>query len=1331
VADHIPVRRPYPGLRPFETHEAEIFFGREAHVDRLLEILQQQRFLAVIGPSGCGKSSLVRAGLLPAVLAGWLGTGSDWRIAKMRPGDRPLHELGRTLSAREVFDSEEETIEAELARGKRGLIDSFEIAARRANDAKRLNLLILVDQFEELFTYEQSRDESTEFVNLLLAAAKEDSRIHIVMTMRTDFLGDCVQFLQLPDAINRGMFLTPRLHRDEMRTAITAPALLFGGKVDDQLAGQLVNGVGSESDELPILQHALARMWENAKEQRKSMTLLPDDLNDIGGLEHALSAHADAVYTKLSLAQQSLAKRLFQSITERKSKEEGSRDVRQPRPLHEIAAAIPNCDWTMLVPIAEAFAADGVNFLTHGSKLDEKSVIDLSHEALIRKWDRLQSWVAEEAERAAGYRRWRDRAESKMMLPTVELLQAIRWRDGAEGRMRPDANWATRYGSVKEFERTVAHIAASRRRRGAFWAAVVAVLFAVAYIGLQEAHLAAQIKLRDAQIKVQEAQHALETERTKLIADARIAEEQRRAESDRLVAVKEAELQAQQKAAEIALAQTTSLEAKSRQLMSESQVNAADDPERAQLLAIKAYRTHPFSESESMLREVRMRYASLQRTLRSSKKATYTSVSPDGNSVLTVDEDRATHLWDVAAGRQSELPSGVTEAAYSTNGARILLLGNGKVRVWEVAGGRVIDELSGSLGVISRDGRSLATTTGGKAAVRQVGSTNVVTTFGDPNETITAIAFSADGKLIATTSSNTLRLWSASDGKPMLPPLKRDPKVELGYEPRIVFSDDGKHLITFSDKEHAQIWDTSTGASVALLAGYLNDALFNADGSTVVTAGKDGTAASWDASTGTAIGKIAEYGRDVAVVKIVYPRDHETVLITTADGKAQLFELPDGELLATFDANDGPVNSAAFSTDGHTLVTAHDHGVRVWNRHIGRPRRSFSGQRSKDHEDLPTIAAFTPDGKSIVAVGEETQVWDLATWKARPSRKNESLPVLSTDASTILMAGADEKTLDVLDAVSGRRRCVLNLPAVRGRGAEELDLKELLAGAMIIGFLRVPALRLMLAVGNELALSDDGRRVMLSDGADTYVWETTHGKLIAKFEAKFLAPFFSPDGRLIAAFSEDGQISLWSVDSQRKVRSHYGEKESMASVFSPDAQLFATSDEDAVQLWDLRNDRLIRTLPHEGVMQIVFSPKGESVVTMDGEERTLLWNVHTGPSITLTAPARGRRATKRDEKDKTTLFAAFNHSGTVVAASSEDGTIRLWDTRTGRQLAVLEGNSGSGVISFDPHDKLILSTAIEDGATRIWDIDGVTDSVDQTIAAIEHRIGLKADQLAP
>src|SRR5262245_10783760 len=206
------VTKPYPGLRPFEPWEGEIFFGREAHTDRLLEILQAQNFLAVIGPSGSGKSSLVRAGLLPALPLGSIGTGNDWRIVTIRPGNRPIQRLANALLAQSALGVElvgtervpksdrditpdVAMVEAELRRGSRGLVDLVVDAQNQADASHPFSLMVLVDQFEEIFTYVDAGvrevDESEAFVNLLLESRNsKDGRIFIVLTMRTDFLGN-------------------------------------------------------------------------------------------------------------------------------------------------------------------------------------------------------------------------------------------------------------------------------------------------------------------------------------------------------------------------------------------------------------------------------------------------------------------------------------------------------------------------------------------------------------------------------------------------------------------------------------------------------------------------------------------------------------------------------------------------------------------------------------------------------------------------------------------------------------------------------------------------------------------------------------------------------------------------------------------------------------------------------------------------------------------------------------------------------------------------------------------------------------------------------------
>ena len=233
---------PYPGLRAFKPDESDIFFGREEQTDRLLERLQRSHFLAVVGPSGCGKSSLVRAGMIAALETGLMAdAGSRWRIAEMRPGDRPICRLARALSRsqalgpeRVILTEEAVFLEAALRRGPLGLTEMLEETPLPGET----NLLLLVDQFEEIFRFREKgdMDEADAFVDLLLATAQQSKTpVYVVITMRSDFLGDCTLFKGLPEAINESQYLTPRLTRGQCRAAIAGPAKVCGGDVEPAL----------------------------------------------------------------------------------------------------------------------------------------------------------------------------------------------------------------------------------------------------------------------------------------------------------------------------------------------------------------------------------------------------------------------------------------------------------------------------------------------------------------------------------------------------------------------------------------------------------------------------------------------------------------------------------------------------------------------------------------------------------------------------------------------------------------------------------------------------------------------------------------------------------------------------------------------------------------------------------------------------------------------------------------------------------------------------------------------------------------------------------------
>lgn len=449
------VEHPYPGLRPFERHESRIFFGREKHVDELLARLKDHHFLAVLGASGSGKSSLVKAGLLPALAKGYMGeVGADWSIAELRPADQPFARLAEALLQDERFqrtwrpstmDPGDHTgkkaqdlafLAAALRRGARSLHEVLEPSPL----PKGTRLLIVVDQFEEIFRYRtQAEDQAAAFVALLLESCRHED-IYVVITMRSDFLGKAAEFQGLPEAINEGLYLTPRLTREQLTDAIGKPARLFGGGVQQELANHLCNEAGNNPDQLPLLQHALMRLWE--QDQDKTLTL--DEYRQLNGLQGALNGHAEQAWEELDAAGQRIAESLFRALTERSR---DGQDIRRPAKVQEVLDLTKTSLGT-LTRVVDVFRQPGRNFLmvSPSGELEPDTTLDISHESLIRQWRRLQGWVTAEGGKAAMLKRLSEAAERHRnkqgeLWRGTDLALALKWQD----EQQPTVEWAGRY----------------------------------------------------------------------------------------------------------------------------------------------------------------------------------------------------------------------------------------------------------------------------------------------------------------------------------------------------------------------------------------------------------------------------------------------------------------------------------------------------------------------------------------------------------------------------------------------------------------------------------------------------------------------------------------------------------------------------------------------------------------------------------------------------------------------------------------------------------------------------------------------------------------------
>ena len=835
-------QQPYPGIRPFEEDEEYLFFGREAQVDAMVDTLARGRFLAVIGSSGSGKSSLVNCGLRPALHRGLLASaGSAWRMARCRPGGDPMQALAEALVPAFAHPhradaaplpagpfSPAELIGATLAMSRLGLVEAW----RQAGLPPGTNLLLVVDQFEELFRYravtgpthpgataddDLDADPATAFVNLLLEARAQALPIYIVLTMRSDFLGDCARFAGLPEAIDSGQYLVPRMSRDERRQAIVGPARVFGAEIAPTLVTRLVNDVGDDPDQLSLLQHALARTW--AHWQSHAAASGAGDMHSVGAVHYdaigtlarALNQHAEELFATLDTDAQALAARAFRALTDKST---DSRGIRRPTRFKDLCAIADGSPEALTAALAPFRAAGAAFLMPPGAEpLTEASIVDLAHESLMRLWERLRDWGEREAESARMLRRLGDAADlnaagEASLWRDPELQFALDWR----ARVQPTAAWAAQYGRA---------------------------------LGPALAFLDASRDARDA-AAVREAE--------RLEAERRSASERRRQTRTlriTLIAVGAATLAAAALGTLWVRAETAGAVAVSRQLAAQSGSElAAGNLNRALGLAASAWQAQPsFEARDSLLAALA---EAPHHWLRANQQGVLALAhSPEGSLLASAGSDGTVKLWDAQTGAAVATLKGhndrVLAVAFSTDGKRLASCSaDGTVRLWDVArrqaAGPPLTEHVGAVLALAFSAEGLLATAGADQHILlRDGETGAVR--GAPlvghGDAVTGLAFSPDGRRLASSGyDGSLLLWKV-DGEvaPLL-------QVNRGIGLRdVVFSPDGKLLATASTDRRILIWDAATlTESGEPLGGHdaaVQAIAFSPDGRSIVSASDD------------------------------------------------------------------------------------------------------------------------------------------------------------------------------------------------------------------------------------------------------------------------------------------------------------------------------------------------------------------------------------------------------------------------------------------------------------------------------------------------------------
>jgi WD40 repeat protein len=1173
VSDH-----PYPGLRPFRPDETDIFFGREEQSDQLLERLARAHFLAVVGPSGCGKSSLVKTGLIPGLEAGLLTQlGARWRIADLRPGDHPLDRLAAALLEDDRVGSAYATpggaddrrtaqafLRAALARGPRSL---HEVIARVGLPGNE-QLLVLVDQFEELFRFAaaDAGEEASAFVALLLESARHP-QVYVVITMRSDYLGDCARFYGLPEAVNEGLFLAPRLMREQLRDAVALPARVFGGEIDEALVNRIVNDAGDNPDQLPLVQHCLMWMWHHATAASGSEGAVPLTVagyQAIGGLEESLSRHADKAFGELSESHRRVAEVMFRALTEQTA---GRQDTRRPACVRDVAG-LAEVPWQDVAAVVEVFRRPGRSFLTpaYPIALSEATLLDISHESLIRLWRRLADWAMREAEAGRIYRRldedaqeWR-RGEGSLLVGG-KLRTATNWRAG----VRPTARWAQRYGGdFNLVERFIDESADSdaaarlreRRQRALKRSLGLGLIGALSFAALSLGWAWYQTEQSKAQI--QDAYEQL-ADTTKNL----VSEKQARArESFRSVLGMSSVLaRAGEYGGALDLAEAAGKDADA---VGEATVTKA---QRAVLDNLRAYLHLLVSRPE----------ATLQLPGR-----VYALAADDGLRYLAAGSDRG-RVWIV------DLQQGFTAAA-----ARAVETG-GEDPVWTVA--------------FDPAGRRFLT--GGSdehVYVIDLPAERAVRGFTLPrSERARAIAVSSDGRLIAAGGTrNRITVWEAGGRQLTAEPVRAH--EEYIGEGGLAFGPGGRRLVSGSHDSTVKLWSLDGGTLRGRLLGRhlsrVAGVAISVDGGSVASGSRDGAIEIWkvDAAGDVQPATLSGHEGLAGVLRFVGP-DGRYLLSASADQTVRLWDV-DGRMAVKLFAGHGarvmglavgtdslvsadfngvlhrwtlPVppyprialpksgTAVAIDREGRHVLTGLDNGM-IEVHPLGARNRSDPVLQVQGHAKTVHRVVMAPAGDRVATAGDDGVLvlwrYDAAAGVLSDPRRFPGhhggravhAAAFSVDGRCLASVGFDG-TLRLLDLTAGDT----SEPA-----------SQIYAPATAESDVRLYSVDFD-AAGRIVTTGADGRVLVWPDGGTGCLGPREPRELATRPEAQKWARF-SPDGTHVATVGAGQSVAILSAEDGKMTAERLGAHDGVVwrAEFSPDGAQLATAGGDGVlRFWDL------------------------------------------------------------------------------------------------------------------------------------------------------------------
>ena len=1249
-------KNPYKGLRAFQQADHADFFGRTAMIQRVLDRLQEpvveNNFLAVIGPSGSGKSSLVKAGVLPALRSGRIPGSENWFYAEMVPGEVPLEELGAALLS--VSTSPLPGVVETL----RDHVDGLAQGVYEALPSKDSKLLLMIDQFEELFTQVELESDRQQFLDLILnAVSAEQSPVIIIATLRADFYDRPLLYQGFGELIRARTELVLPLNDEELAETIYGPAENVGAIIEEGLIDTIIEDVREQPGALPLLQYALTELFE----RREGALLTIAAYQDIGGTLGALAKRAEEVFQRFKKEGQNMARQMFLRLV---TLGEGQEDTRR-RILQ-----------TELLTLGDRDVAEDVidrfgryRLLTFDRDDATRSpTVEVAHEALIRRWERLREWLTEsrndirlERELLNAAHEWETAGGDKSyLMQGNRLLTFEEWSEGASLRLNQleiefltaslalrderEAQERARQERERELERQKAR---NMRIAAAIFgvAAVLAVILSLfAFDQRNKADEQRAIaetereRADDQRVIAVEAMYVAETERDRADEQRVIAEDQRAiADEQREIAVQAMHVAETNERKNLSLA----LAANARTALSENEpalalpvaieARYAFEPPEAEVLRILGAST--FSPGP------RFRFTD---SLRSILGVAFNS---DGSIGAYAGSEGVVYLVNTSTGeslRTVATGSPVNAVAFSADDSLIAAaMSDGAIGAWQVADGAEQYRLSGH------------------------------------EDIVTDVEFSADGATLASSSADsTVRLWDAASGEAL-----HVLQAHIDYVFKLSFSVDGARLasssaaIGVSESERTpehntiQLWDVASGDNLLTIppdgVGFVRDVEFSPDGGTIAattwSGALGGTARLYDAETGEERQRL--YAHRDTIANLEFSPDGALLATASRDQSVRIWDINKGVLVTSYVGFGDRIQDIEFSPDGEYLLiglgeagaypdgsdSPADSSAYLWDLRNRTQAQVYSG-----HRNWVWAADISPDG-ALVASG--------------------SGPLFGPDSVALLDA-----TARVWDAATGEQ-----LMALEGHEDTVDSVRFVAEGKQLLSASWDGTIRRW-----DLETGDEVQRYTLED-ARVYMIDLL------------------PNGVQFVSGSSDNLIRLWDIETGEVLREYSGHADPVNGVHvSDDGKLMVSAsggwgrNDLTVRLWDVDSGELLQTF--EGHSHIVnyarLAPNNEFIISTSWDGTVRMWDVASGAELRQFVGHAGN-----------TFGIDITEDSSTLLTTSSDTTARMWDIASGEEINRFEQH-GDWIqeIVLGPGESFGVSAG-QDYVLRHWRIKRTADGL--------------------